>query len=287
MKLTNDVKELAINRGADLVGIAPVDRFEHAPEDGKPQYYMPDAKCVVVIATRILKSLCDVYGTYEEEGKTIGPYMWHGYVQLNWGNSWVAIQVAKLLEDEGHKALPFPPTMFLYRHPEHDLPDFYHKHAAVAAGLGEFGLNRLLLTPEFGAHQRIISIVTNAPLDPDPMYGGPKLCRQEECESLCVKICPLSAFGDKTFSVRIGDRIFEYALLNSSRCRYSFLAGKAARGKSMFPADPPQAYLDKLMEEVRETTLTSKMHPDDRRLQMFTWAPPCSYCLVKCPAPWK
>ncbi|RLC61306.1 MAG: hypothetical protein DRI01_08740, partial [Chloroflexi bacterium] len=127
MKLTDEVKELALNRGADLIGVAPIDRFEHAPEDGKPQYYMSDAKCVVVIATRILKSLCDVYGTYEEEGKTIGPYMWHGYVQLNWGNSWVAIQVAKLLEDKGYKAFPFPPTMFLYRHPEHDLPDFYHK----------------------------------------------------------------------------------------------------------------------------------------------------------------
>ena len=119
------------------------------------------------------------------------------------------------------------------------------------------------------------------------MYSGPKLCRQKECGNLCVKVYPLNAFEDKTFSVKIGDKVYEYAPLNSSRCRYSFLAGSAARGKSIFPVNPNQAYVDELMAEARETTLASKMHPDDRRLQMFTWAPSCSYCLIKCPAPWK
>jgi len=285
--LTDEVKTLALNMGADLVGIAPVARFEHAPKEGKPQYYMPDANCVVVIATRILKGLCDVYGSYENEGKTIGPYMWYGYAQLNWGNSWIAIQVGKLLQDEGYKALPFPPTGFCYRYPEQNLPDFYHKHAAVAAGLGEFGLNRLLLTPEFGARQRIISIITNARLDPDPMYSGPKLCCQEKCGSSCVKICPMGAFEDKLLSIKISDKTFEYAALNSSRCRYSSLAGKFMRGKSIFPSDPTQAYLEKVKEEIGETGLLSKMHPYDRGLQAFTWVPPCSICLTRCPAPWK
>ena len=71
MSLTHEVKELAIKMGADLIGIAPVDRFEYAPDDGKPQYYMRDAKNVVVIATRILGGICDVFGSFESEGKTI------------------------------------------------------------------------------------------------------------------------------------------------------------------------------------------------------------------------
>src|SRR4030042_1894317 len=203
MSLTNEVKERAFKMGADLAGIASVERFEHAPEDGKPNYYMPDAKSVIVIATRILEGVCDVFGSFEKEGKTIGPYFWYGYSQLNWANSWIAIQVGKLLEDKGFKAIPFPPTGINYRHLDtnEDIPDFYSKHAAVAAGLGEFGLNRLLLTPQFGTHQRLIPIVTNAPLEPAPMYICPKLCRPEKCKKFCVRECPHKALKEELFSV--------------------------------------------------------------------------------------
>lgn len=287
MGLTDDAKERAFNMGADLVGIAPVDRFEHAPEGGKPQYYMPDAECVIVIATRVLQGICDVHGSYEREGKTIGPYFWHGYSQLNWANSWIAIQVGILLENNGYKAIPFPPSSPMYRYAEQFLPDFYHRHAAVAAGLGEFGLNRLLLTPEFGPRVRMISIVTNAPLDPDPMYNGPKLCRREECGDLCVKACPLKAFEDKLLKVRIGDRVFEYAALNSERCQWHSVAGKYLRGSKELPRYPTQEYLDKIIQGSDKSKELEKMNPYDRGLFMHAWGAACGDCSIRCPAPWK
>lgn len=288
MKLTADVKTLAINMGADLVGISPVDRFAHAPENGKPQYYMRDAKCVVVLATRILKGICDVHGSYEQKGKTIGPYMWYGYPVLNWSNSWIAIQVGKLLEDNGYKAIPFPVTGFLYRNPEKNLPDFYHKHAAVAAGLGELGLNRLFLTPQFGAHQRIISIISNAPLDPDPMYNGPKLCQREECKDLCVKICPMKAFENEFISARIGDRVFQYLGLNTTVCLWHSVVGKYLRGTEELPRYPNQKQIEKIIKAAGgRSKVLDKMNPWDKALSMFTHVPSCGACLVKCRAPWK
>lgn len=285
MSLTHDVKERAFKMGADLVGIASVDRFEYAPEQGKPQYYMRDAQNVIVIATRILEGICDVYGSFEDESKTIGPYFWYGYSQLNWGNSWVAIQIGKLLEDNGFKAIPFPPTGINYRHidTDEDIPDFYNKHAAVAAGLGEFGLNRLLLTPEFGAHQRLIPIITNAPLKPDPMYNGPKLCRPESCKKFCIRACPHKAIEDRLVSVKIGGRVFEHAVLNSQRCKFQIVGGKYMRGKNTFPKQPSDAELGEIMQSPDGLKLNSH----DKKLHVFTFGPSCGECLIKCPAPWK
>ncbi len=284
MSLTHDVKERAFTMGADLAGIASVDRFDYAPEEGKPQYYMPDAKSVIVIATRVLEGLCDVFGSFEEQGKTISPYFWYGYSQLNWANSWIAIQIGKLLEDKGFKAIPFPPTGINYRHMDtkEDVPDFYNKHAAVAAGLGEFGLNRLLLTPQFGAHQRLIPIITNAPLEADPMYSGPSLCRPKECKKFCVRTCPHKAIEDRMFSVKIGNRVFEYAVLNSLRCKFQRIGGKYMRGKSEFPKQPDDAELKELMKGFD----VQKANRYDKQLNVFTFGPSCGDCMVKCPAPW-
>jgi len=271
--------------GADLVGIASVDRFDHAPEEGKPQYYMPDARSVIVIATRILEGICDVFGSFEETGKTISPYFWHGYSQLNWANSWIAIQIGKLLEDKGFKVIPFPPTGINYRHLDKnsDIPDFYNKHAAVAAGLGEFGLNRLLITPQFGTHQRLVPLITNADLKPDPMYSGPKLCRPDKCKSYCVRKCPHKAFEENLLSVIIGDRNYQYAVLNSLRCKFQQWGGKYMRGKSSFPVQPD----DEKLVEIMKGNTEHKPNKYDKQLSWFTYGPACGECLVKCPAPWK
>lgn len=290
MKLTDEIKSLALSMGADLVGIAPVDRFKYAPVKFQPQYYMKDARFVVVLANRILEGICDVHGVYSQEGKTIGPYAWYGYPVINWSFSWIAVQVGKRLEDNGYKALPFPPTGFHYQHTDFQLPDFLHKHAAVAAGLGEFGLNRLLLTPQFGAHQRIVSIITNASLDPDPMYNGPKLCNRIECRDSCVNICPLKAFNREELTrVRIGDRVFEYMVLDAIVCRWSAIAGKYLRGNDSLPRYPSRQEIDEIVEAAGgfNRLIQDKMHPVDRTFGQFTFTPTCGACQVKCLAPWK
>jgi len=287
--ISNEIKNIALGMGADLVGIAPVERFKYAPVKFRPQYFMKDATFVIVLAARILEGICEVHGAYNQEGKTIGPYSWYGYPVLNWSLSWIAQQVGKKLEDEGGKALPFPPTGFNYQNPDFQIPDFMHKHAAVAAGLGEFGLNRLLLTPRFGAHQRIVSIITNASLTADPMYNGPRLCNREECGDSCFNICPMKAVNPKKLTrVRIGDRVYEYMALDAVLCRWHSIAGKYLRGNDDLPRYPGRKEIDEIAAAAGgfNRLVQEKMNPVDRAFGQFTFTPTCGACQIKCRAPW-
>jgi len=285
MNLTEEIKSIAAGMGIDLVGIASVERFKYAPPEFQPQYFMKDARSVVVLVVRIPEGICDVHGDYTQEGKTLGPYAWFSYPVINWSFSWAALQIGNRLEDRGYKALPFPPTGFNYRHTEFELPDFLHKHAAVAAGLGEFGMNRLFLTPRFGAHQRITSLITSAPLEPDPMYQGEKLCDPERCNNACMRVCPMKAFKQELTAVRIGERVFEYRQLDTALCMWHSVGGKYLRGIDGLPRYPSREELDELIKkEGGMNKIQQKRNPVDRGFWQFTHTPTCGACLVKCPA---
>ncbi|RKY01623.1 (4Fe-4S)-binding protein, partial [Candidatus Poribacteria bacterium] len=75
-ELTADmVKEFARSKGADLVGIASIDRFEGAPPQMDPKQIFPRARSVIVIAVRIPR------GCYRgiHEGTFWASYMVYGY----------------------------------------------------------------------------------------------------------------------------------------------------------------------------------------------------------------
>jgi epoxyqueuosine reductase len=67
---------------------------------------------------------------------------------------------------------------------------------AVAAGLGQLGLNGQLLTPFAGPRIRLNVIITNAPLllDEPVDYGVPAVC--DACKA-CVRNCPTGAIRSK------------------------------------------------------------------------------------------
>ena len=51
--LTSEVKQAALGFGADVVGIAPVERWdEHVPEGHRPADLLPGARSVVVVGAR-------------------------------------------------------------------------------------------------------------------------------------------------------------------------------------------------------------------------------------------
>lgn len=276
-KLTSDMKAFAIETLAvDLVGVAPLERFKEAPEENRPASYMPEAKSVVVLASRILPMLSEVAGHREEPGKTLEPYMWFGYPILNWNLSWMAIRVAKFLELRGYQSLPFPPTSHGGSRSKGRFADFSHRHAAVAAGLGELGLNRLLLTPEFGPRQRLISLITDAPLVPDPLYSEPKVCRPDVCGQLCIRLCPSGALAG-TQSCEIGNRVFKYPRLNMIKCLWGGIHEKGfQRTHIPMPSNPTwDDYFAAL----------GNLDPQDRQLDAMTFLPKCGACLNFCPAP--
>lgn len=65
-----------------------------------------------------------------------------------------------------------------------------HKLAGQQAGLGDIGLNQLLVTHEYGPYVRLGSIITDAQLEPDTIREG--ACT--DCEA-CIGACPGKALS--------------------------------------------------------------------------------------------
>ncbi|NWF56646.1 MAG: epoxyqueuosine reductase [Syntrophaceae bacterium] len=191
--------------GADLVGIAPAERFEGAPKGHKPEDILPGAKSVVAMAKRIplsiVKSIPSPY------------YDRFGYHDLNAYLRELTFRVALFIEDQGFEAFPLDPSVddkarevqILQEAPEPKikiLGDFSHRHAIVAAGLGEFAASSMVVVPKFGPRIRAVSVITTAPLEPGPLLGGKSrfnICRPEACGLQCGKKCPARALpGDGT-----------------------------------------------------------------------------------------
>lgn len=274
--LRRRLEDLALEgSSADLFGVASPDRFDGAPAGNGPADYLPGVRAVIVLGMKIPEGVMDVAGHYDEPGKTMGPYMWYGYVVPNWDLSSAAARVAKALERAGFKGLPFPPTGLNYKFGSR--ADFSHRHAAVAAGLGEFGLSALVLTPDFGAWQRFVSILTDAPLRPSPMYAGPSLCRPAECGRACMRSCPTGALAGRV-EVTVGGRQFGYARTDTVRCRWPFAKKGYRRTKLSLPDDTGE-------EEFRRLMRSTPLHPHDADLSQFTFVPQCGACMFRCPSP--
>lgn len=80
---------------------------------------------------------------------------------------------------------------------------FSHRHAAYLAGQGTFGINNMLLTPQFGPRVRFTSIFTSAEIGPDPVMEE-ELCIK--CMQ-CVDICPVKAIPGTDYPEGIIDKI--------------------------------------------------------------------------------
>jgi len=187
--LTKQIKGLVLASHLDYVGIAPLDRFSQAPPGHRPTDLLPGARSVIAIGIRMARGALLVQQRALENPElrhiALG-YRWAAYGLLNRHFlDPTALKVARLLEKEGYIAIPnvssgADNTARIYE----SAASFSNKHAAVAAGLGEFGWLTLCLTPDAGPRVRFTSIITTAELCPDPMYSGPRLCDIDKCRQL-------------------------------------------------------------------------------------------------------
>lgn len=220
------LQELAEREGASLMGVAPVERFEGAPRGHHPRDFIPKARSVVVFGVALLPALVnwqelmpnsEVF-TDETVRKTVAQeylYTNGAYEIPNDMLETLALRAAMRLQGMGHKSIFFPVTYGLkFRRlidvMEEPFAPFSHRHAAVRAGLGEFGLNSLVITPQFGPRCRFISVITEAELPPSPLLQQ-KVCLGESC-SLCVQACPGGALkvlpnvDDSVFAINLFSR---------------------------------------------------------------------------------
>ena len=77
-------------------------------------------------------------------------------------------------------------------------------------------MSNLLLTREYGPRRRLVSLISAAPLAPDPLVDEP-ICLGEGCAQ-CVAQCPAESFGDP-FTFEIAGQTMEMARIDIAACR--------------------------------------------------------------------
>lgn len=278
MSLTDEVKEFATEElDMDYTGIASVDRLSGAPEGHRPMNLLPGAKSVIVMAVRLSQGAVQAIFRAYEDGLRHAQciYGTHGYALTpNLHLKFAAYRMARFLEKKGYISTPLPSG------PGAGGAPFSHRHAAVAAGLGEFGWLSIIVTPDCGPRVRLVSVITRAELEPDPMYQGPKLCDPTKCD-ICVKICPTNAISEKeSKSVVMGGRTFEYGKVDFAKCRVGSegLLKKTLGFKDLpIPENPTWEDIDKARQNIDPRQLQEAILPADRA----TWY--CGKCLAYCP----
>ncbi len=225
--VTARVKDLALANNLDYVGIAPAERMQHEPERRTPDDYLPGAQTVISLGIRLSRGVEVANRLAHGDGPrhAIYSYLWYGFgmPSLHYLDR-TALLITRMLEREGHIAVPVMAASPFDI--QSNLMEFSNQHAAVAAGLGELGWSGLVLTPDAGPRARFSSIITNALLEPDPMYTGQRLCDVASCRKLgdgrplCEAACATRAIGPDGVAVDIGGRSLQKGRFARFRCMW-------------------------------------------------------------------
>ncbi|MBI9102205.1 MAG: epoxyqueuosine reductase [Spirochaetales bacterium] len=188
--LSLQIKEIALQGGAHLAGITSVERLADSPPSGNAETLMPGARSVISFAIaldknrttsflekRDWKSHCIDRKATVQRLYSIGDILVQSLESLGYRAVNVNIN-NNYLPEKGAADI----TEMTEFHPE-----FSHRYAGVAAGLGRLGWSGNLMTPEYGALVELGSVITDAVLDEDP------LCEQNPCDGckMCATVCPV------------------------------------------------------------------------------------------------
>lgn len=187
--MKQQIKDILVALGADVCGVASVERFSSAPEGFHPRDTYEDCKSVIAFGKHFPKGLysvsprivynrmmCDINGTEIDR---------------------IAFFAALEIEKLGGIAVPLPSdSPYEYWDAERltGRGILSMRHAAALAGLGSLGKNTLLLNRDYGNTLGLGVILTNLPLSSDPVADAVCLkgCR------LCLTNCPSGALDGQT-----------------------------------------------------------------------------------------
>jgi epoxyqueuosine reductase QueG len=185
-----------------LVGFASAERWDLppfkplVPPEFRPRAIWPEVKTVIVIGIPVSLPVIETAPSiwYHELYRTVNTLLDTG-----------AFRIASFLTTRGYPAICIPRdgygSISVLR--EKPAAFFSHRHAAYIAGLGTFGINNMLLTPQFGPRVRFTSIFTTAEIGSDPVMPE-DLCIQ--CMR-CVSICPVRAIPGPGYPDGITNKI--------------------------------------------------------------------------------
>ena len=118
------------------------------------------------------------------------PLYFHHYRQTNAFLDRGALLLADHIQKMGFAALPIAASQIIDW--DGQRAHVSHKHIGRAAGLGWFGRNNLLVSPELGSRVRLVTVLTDMPLATDkPLDDGCLTCRA------CIATCPAGAIKER------------------------------------------------------------------------------------------
>ena len=218
-KLESQIKSIARENGAALVGIGSCERFAGAPPSADPAYVLPAARSVVSLAIPLDRKLIRDFLSKQS-------WLSHGADRKNIYQKLYRIAdfLTDFLAKSGYQAKGVDANN-IYR-PEPGgtdainrvrmVPDFSHRYAAVAAGLAQLGWSGNAVTPQYGAAVYFASVLTSAELEPDP------LLEENPCDKckLCITACPVEmVHPTRSDTVRIAGREYTHGKKgNNARC---------------------------------------------------------------------
>lgn len=192
-KMNAKIKSIVTGLGADICGIANIDRFKDSPEGFHPNGLFDGCKSVIVFGKRLPIGLNYVNPRciYKKANDTCLNEL--DRISLN-----ASLEIEKL----GAVAIPLPSdTPYEYWDEENTEGRglISLRHAAVLAGIGSMGKNTLVINKEFGNMLDFGAILTNLDLKSNSLA-------KEQCIKnchICIDSCPAGALDGKTVNQKL------------------------------------------------------------------------------------
>ena len=152
-----------------------------------PEDQLTGAKSIIAYEVPFTKEVA-----MDPENARFSGLTWsEAYVIINDNFELISTAVADYLRSLGYEASTVKATNDY--DPSDPVSSWSHRTMAAAAGLGKFGLNRILITAK-GSAVRYCSLLTTAELDPSGPYTGPECMglKDGSC-TICLDACPVDA----------------------------------------------------------------------------------------------
>lgn len=201
--LSNKIKTIALDSGAELVGFASAEKIEEgSPKGHKPSDLMANAKSVIILACgRKLNEDRDYFYKWGPDFSLTYIKLKNEVKQRRTEARGCIEAVKSFLVENGFKAVTEP-------HGWSGIISF--KTATFLSGLGVFGKGSFVIHPKLGHVNILACILTDAPLK----YGTPltlDVCG--DCME-CIKACKYGAFRkEESDYVWIGEKCRCYDLI--------------------------------------------------------------------------
>ncbi len=205
------LKELCRSRGAAGFGVG---RLADIRTDDflLPAQTILDLPIAVSVAMRLAPA---VLGTLEDHPNQLYE---HHYRQVNFALDRLALDLAALIQNLGAQALPIAASQLVDW--QNQRGHLSHKRIAAAAGVGWLGRNNLLVTTQFGAQVRLVTILTDVELDPDrPLGQGCGSCHA------CIAACPAGAISETPAEFKHLDCFAQLKEFQSKRYVSQYICG--------------------------------------------------------------